>query len=60
MHNLRMIFGAGLSKAYWGEAVATAVYKHNHTGIASFERRYKKKPDVSDFKVLGCVGYTLV
>ena len=60
-----MIFGARISKAYWGEAVTTAAYVHNRvvtssTGITPFEQWYKKKPDVSHFKVFGCMGYTLV
>jgi len=60
-----VIFGAGLSEACWGEAVVTAVYVHNrvvtsNTGITPFERWYKKKLDVSDFKVFGFVGYVLV
>ena len=60
-----MIFGARISKVYWGEAVTTAAYVHNRVvtssaGNTPFEWWYKKKPDVSHFKVFGCMGYALV
>ena len=60
-----MIFSAGLSKAYWSEAVTAAAYVHNKvittsTGVTPYERWYGRKPDVSDLKVFGCMAYALV
>lgn len=60
-----MIFNAGLSKAYWGEAVTTAAYVRNRvvtssTGVTPYERWYGEKPDVSQLKVFGCTAYALV
>ena len=60
-----MIFNAGLSKAYWGEAVATAAYVRNRvvtssTGVTPYERWYGEKPDVSQLKVFGCTAHALV
>ena len=45
--------------------MTTAAYVHNRvvtssTGIIPFEQWYKKKPDVSHFKVFGCMGYAFV
>ena len=60
-----MILHAGLSKAYWGEAVATASHVRNRvmtssTGVTPYERWFGKRPDVSDLKVFGCIGHALV
>lgn len=60
-----MIFNAGLSKAYWAEAVTTAAYVRNRvvtssTGVTPYERWYGKKPDVSSLKVFGCMAHALV
>ena len=60
-----MIFNAGLSKAYWSEAVTAAAYVRNKvitmsTGLTPYERWYGRKPDVSDLKVFGCMVYALV
>jgi len=43
-----VIFGAGLSKAYWGKANRVGT---SSTEITPFEQWYKKKPDISHFKV---------
>ena len=60
-----MIFNAGLSRSFWGEAVTTAAYLRNRTltsshGITPYERWYGEKPDVSKLRVFGCIGYALI
>ena len=60
-----IIFNAGLSKAYWGEALNAAAYVRNtvittSTGVTPYERWYGQKPDVSDLKVFRCMAYALV
>ena len=60
-----MVFEADLSKRFWAEAVATAVYTKNRLPTAAisakstpYERWHKTKPDVSHFRVFGCVAYS--
>ena len=57
-----MIFHAGLSKSFWAEAVNTAAYIRNRvtttsTGQTPYERWYRRIPDVSHMRVLGCTAY---
>ena len=58
-----MIHGAGLSDIYWAEAVLTAVIIRNRSPKKAVQRMtpyecfYRKKPDVSNFKVFGCTAY---
>lgn len=54
---------ADLPKSYWGEAVSTAVYIHNRTPLTAlqnsktpYEMWYKRKPDISNLRVFGCVA----
>jgi hypothetical protein len=48
---------------FWAEAIATTVYIMNRTPIASVhgmtleEKFTNKKPDVSHFRVFGCITY---
>ena len=60
---------AKLPNSYWAEAVSTAAYVRNRTPIQQpsrktrhvpYERWYGKKPNVSHFKVFGCVAYSHV
>ena len=60
-----MTFHAGLSKRYWAEAVTTAAFIRNRvvtsaSGETPHERWYEKVPDVSNFKVFGCMAYALI
>ena len=60
-----MIFNAGLSKAYWSEAVTAAAYVCNRvittsTGVTPYEQWYGRKPDVSNLTVFGCMAYALI
>ena len=62
---LSMILHAGLSKAFWAEAVCNAAYVRNRvvttaTAVTPYERWYGKKPDVSNFRVFGCTAYAHV
>ena len=59
-----LIAHAGVPNGYWAEAVATAVYIRNRTPTSSIKQRVTpvelwsgKKPDVSHFKVFGCMAY---
>ena len=54
-----MMAHANVLKSYWGEAIATAAYIHNrvpttalNSGKTPYEIWYKRKPDVSHFRVL--------
>lgn len=55
-----MMFNAGLTKDFWGEAVATAAYIINRSptnalaGVTPFEAWTGKEPDLSHFRVFGC------
>ena len=62
---LSMILHAGLSKAFWAEAVCNAAYVRNRvittaTAVTPYERWYGKKPDVSNLRVFGCTAYAHV
>lgn len=56
---------AGLSKAYWAEAVNTAVYLKNRSptiavaGVVPEERWSNKKVDIKHLRVFGSVAYAL-
>ena len=57
-----MVYHAGLSKAFWAEAVNTAAYIRNRvttatSGQTPYERWYGRIPDVSHFRVFGCMAY---
>ncbi|KAJ0556958.1 putative RNA-directed DNA polymerase [Helianthus annuus] len=60
-----MLKAKGLSKQFWGEAVATAVYLLNLSptkaveGKVPFEAWHGYKPSVSHLRVFGCVVYGL-
>ena len=62
-----VISHAGLSKAYWAEAVATATYLHNRmvssaikSGITPYQLWYGKKPNLKHLLVFGCTVYSLI
>lgn len=60
-----MLIDAKLEKKYWGEAVSTANYIQNRTPSRSidgtpFQRWEGIKPDVSNFKIFGCIAYAHV
>ena len=60
-----MISHAKLNSNYWGEAVATATYVHNHTttkatNITPYEKWYNRKPDVTNLRIFGCAAYAHV
>ena len=67
-----MITHAGVSNGYWAEAIATAAYIRNRTPSSALKHNiyaavaiaveywYGKKPDVSFFKVFGCMAYAHV
>ena len=57
-----MVYHAGLSKKFWAEAINTAAFIRNRvvtatTGQSPYERWYGKVPDVSQFRVFGCIAY---
>jgi transposase InsO family protein len=57
-----MLYDAGLSKPYWGEAVVTATMLHNLSPVSGravtpYEGMFGKKPDVSFLRPYGCLGY---
>ncbi len=62
-----MLSHAKLPNRYWAEAVSTAAYIRNRTPTTAIkedktphERWYGRKPNVSHFKVFGCVAYSHV
>ena len=62
-----MLAHCGLSNTCWAEAINTATYVRNRaatTAIKSEQTPYElwhgKKPDVSYFRVFGCMAYTRV
>ena len=62
---LSMILHAGLTKAFWAEALCNAGYVRNRvittaTGVTPYERWYGKKPDVSNIRIFGCTAYSHV
>lgn len=56
-----MLYHAGRDMSYWGEAVKTASYLKNRLGTRTlvgktpYEGWWKKKPDISNTRVFGCV-----
>ena len=58
-----MLSGAKLPKKFWAEALNTAVYLPNCNPsrtvqeVTPFEALTKQKPDVSHFRVFGCLWY---
>ena len=62
-----MIAHAGLSNIFWAEAISAAVYVRNRLPTVAlkeretpYERWYGRKPDVSYFRVFGCMAYAHV
>lgn len=61
-----MLMAAGLDSGYWSDAVLTATHIQNRmptsalSGKTPFEAYFGHKPDVSHFRVFGCVAYALV
>ena len=62
-----MIAHAGLSNIFWAEAISAAAYVRNRLpttalkeGETPYERWYGRKPDVSHFRVFGCMAYAHV
>ena len=53
-----MLSHAGLPDSYWAEAVATAAYVRNHCSDKTpYKQLYGGKPNISHFKVFGCMAY---
>ena len=57
-----MVYHAKLGKVFRAEAVNTAAYIRNRvvtstSGKAPYERWYGRIPDVSHFRVFGCIAY---
>ena len=58
-----MLSHAQMPNEFWAEAVNTSVYVRNRSpttalnGITPYECLLKKKPDVSNLRVFGCVTY---
>lgn len=59
-----MLSHSGLPNSYWAEAVSTAVHIRNRSESSTlkedqtpYEKWHGKKPDVSHFKVFGCIAY---
>ena len=56
------MYRAKLSKVFWTEAVNTAAYIRNRvvtvtSGKTPYERWYGRTPDVSHFRMFGCIAY---
>ena len=55
-----LLSGSNLSKAYWEDAVGTAVYLKNRSphrslhGDTPYERWHGEKPDLSHLRIFGC------
>lgn len=55
---------SGVPKEFWGEAIRTVNYIMNRgtsaslNGVTPAEIWYHKKPDVSNLRVFGCLGYS--
>jgi len=58
-----MLSSAKLPKKFWAKALNTAVYLQNHSptravqGVIPVEALTTQKPDVSHFRVFGCLCY---
>ena len=64
---LSMIAHAGLSNIFWAEAISAAAYVRNRLPTTTlkereipYERWYGRKPNVSHFRVFGCMAYAHV
>ena len=62
-----MVAHAALSNIFWAEAISTAAYVRNRLPTMALkenetpcERWYGRKPDVSHFRVFGCMAYAHV
>ena len=62
-----MIAHAGLSNIFWAEAISAAAYVRNRLPTTAlkeretpYERWYGRIPDVSHFRVFGCMAYAHV
>ena len=60
-----IVYHAGLSKKFWAEAINTAAFIRNRvvsatTGQSPYERWYGKLPDLSQFRVFGCIAYARI
>ena len=61
-----MLSHAQMPNKFWAEAVNTSVYVRNRSpttalnGITPYECLLKKKPDVSNLRVFGCVTYVYI
>ena len=59
-----MLSHARMPNEFWAEAVNTSVYVRNRSpttalnNITPYECLFKKKPDLSNLRVFGCVTYT--
>ena len=63
----RMIAHAALSNIFWAEAISTAAYVRNRLPTTALKENetpygwwYGRKPDVSHFRVFGCMAYAHV
>ena len=60
---ITMLYEAHLSPSFWGHAVLAFVYVRNRCptaplpGTTPYTGWYKKKPDVSNLRVFGCLAY---
>ena len=58
-----MLYHAKLPLEFWAEACSTAVYLHNRSPTTAlkdktpFESLFRRRPDISQLKVFGCVSY---
>jgi hypothetical protein len=58
-----MLLDAQLSHGYWAEAINTASYIRNRLPSRALQNRsptevwYERKPNVSNFRVFGCIAY---
>ncbi|PKA46730.1 Retrovirus-related Pol polyprotein from transposon TNT 1-94 [Apostasia shenzhenica] len=61
-----MLHEKSLSNKFWAEAVATSVYLLNISPTKAvfnrtpYEAWWKRKPNVSNLKVFGCIAYALI
>ena len=62
-----MIAHAGLSNIFWAKTLSAAAYVRNRLPTAALKERetpyewwYSRKPDVSYFRVFGCMAYAHV
>ena len=62
-----MMIHAGLSNAYWAEAVSTATYLKNRivtsalkNGITPYQMWFNQKPNLKHLRTFGCTVYALI